>query len=47
MTEHSLKPVATRLKELLKTTTVLFAEDSMAADDAVAAMQPGQVLLLE
>eukprot|EP00977_Amphora_coffeiformis_P003097 scaffold578_cov167-Amphora_coffeaeformis.AAC.44 len=46
MSDASLRPVAARLEELLKT-KVLFAEDSMAADDSVAALQPGQVLLLE
>ena len=46
MSDASLRPVAARLEELLKT-KVLFAEDSMAADESVAALQPGQVLLLE
>ena len=46
MAEHSLRPVAARLEELLKT-SVLFAEDSMAADDSVNSLQSGQVLLLE
>ena len=47
MKEHSLAPVATRLAELLKDTTVAFAPDALAADAQVAALQPGHVLLLE
>ena len=46
MAEHSLRPVAARLEELLQV-PVAFAEDSMAADGAVANLQAGQVLLLE
>lgn len=46
MSGDSLRPIAARLEELLKT-TVLFAEDSMAADQDVAQLKPGQVLLLE
>ena len=46
MSEFSLRPVAARLEELLQT-TVLFAEDSMAAEASVAQLKGGQVLLLE
>ena len=51
--ELTLKPVAIRLSELLNdgssTTRVVvkFAEDCLAADDMVASLEPGQVLLLE
>ena len=44
--EFSLKPVADHLGELLGK-PVAFAPDCMAADDAVAALKPGDVLLLE
>ena len=44
--EFSLKPVADHLGELLGK-PVAFAPDCMAADDAVAALKPGEVLLLE
>ena len=46
MKEHSLAPVATRLGELLKV-SVAFSPDALAAEDQVATLQPGQVLLLE
>ena len=46
MIQFSLRPVAARLEELLKT-TVLFAEDAMAADTSVSSLKAGQVLLLE
>ena len=44
--EFSLKPVAEHLGELLGK-PVAFAPDCMAADEAVAALKPGDVLLLE
>ena len=44
--EFSLKPVADHLGELLGK-PVAFAPDCMAADEAVAALKPGDVLLLE
>ena len=44
--EFSLKPVAEHLGEPLGK-PVAFAPDCMAADDAVAALKPGDVLLLE
>ncbi|MBQ7188772.1 MAG: phosphoglycerate kinase [Kiritimatiellae bacterium] len=44
--EFSLKPVADHLSKCLGQ-TVGFAPDCMAADDAVAALRPGEVLLLE
>lgn len=51
--EFSLKPVATRLEEILKAEDaskakpVLFAEDCMKADGVIASLEPGQVCLLE
>jgi 3-phosphoglycerate kinase len=39
--------VAARLEELLAGTNVAFAEDCLQADAAVAALLPGQILLLE
>jgi phosphoglycerate kinase len=48
MAEHSLRPVAARLEELMEgNTKVAFAEDCLQADAAVAALSPGQILLLE
>ena len=44
--EFSLKPVAERLSKELNI-DVQFAEDCMAADAQAAALQPGQVLMLE
>ena len=44
--EFTLKPVAELLSTLLGQ-EVKFAPDCMAADDVVAALQPGQVVLLE
>ena len=44
--EFTLKPAAERLAELIGR-EVKFAPDCMAADDAVAALKPGEVLLLE
>ena len=44
--EFSLKPVAEHLAKLLGK-PVAFAPDCMAADDAVAALKPGDVCLLE
>ncbi len=44
--DFSLKPVAQHLEKLLGR-PVAFAEDCLAADDAVQALQPGQVLMLE
>ena len=44
--EFSLKPVAERLSKKLNI-DVQFAEDCMAADAQAAALQPGQVLMLE
>mmetsp|Transcript_16472 Transcript_16472/g.25709 ORF Transcript_16472/g.25709 Transcript_16472/m.25709 type:complete len:414 (+) Transcript_16472:132-1373(+) len=48
----SLQPVATRLQELLgqapeSKASVLFAKDCLDADEQVAQLEPGQVLLLE
>lgn len=52
--ELTLRPVASRLSELLSHSVgasskvdVLFAEDCLNADEVVAALEPGQVLLLE
>ena len=51
--ELTLRPVAARLSELLNDDStgprveVKFAEDCLDADDAVASLEPGQVLLLE
>ncbi|KAL7542011.1 hypothetical protein ACHAXR_011443 [Thalassiosira sp. AJA248-18] len=50
--ELTLRPVAVRLSELLNDGSsprvdVKFAEDCLNADDIVASMEPGQVLLLE
>jgi len=51
--ELTLRPVAIRLSELLNSgvrgpkVTVKFAEDCLDADDIVAGLEPGQVLLLE
>ncbi len=44
--DFSLKPVADYLAKLLKK-TVTFAPDCLAADAAVAALKPGDVLMLE
>ena len=44
--ELTLRPVAARLSELLNL-PVKFAEDCLNADDIVASLGPGQVLLLE
>ena len=44
--EFSLKPVAEHLAKVLGQ-PVAFAADCLAADAEVAALQPGQVLLLE
>ena len=44
--ELTLRPVAARLSNILGI-DVKFAEDCMNADDAVAKLEPGQVLLLE
>lgn len=47
----SLKPVATRLEELMKaegsSLPVLFAEDCLDAQSSVDQLQPGQILLLD
>jgi len=51
--ELTLRPVAIRLSELLNDSgsssmvEVKFAEDCLNADDIVASLEPGQVLLLE
>lgn len=50
--EFSLRPVAQRLEEMMKVENdaslpVLFAEDSLKADDYVSQLQAGQILLLE
>ncbi len=51
--ELTLRPVAVRLSELLNQgglsprVDVKFAEDCLNADDIVASLEPGQVLLLE
>jgi phosphoglycerate kinase len=54
MEELTLKPIAVRLEELLNATAeyttktvVKFAPDCMNAHDEVAALKPGEVLLLE
>lgn len=48
LTDFSLRPIITRLAELLNT-TVLFAEDCIGEDarKQAAGLEPGQVLLLE
>lgn len=47
--QYSLKHLLAHLQKLLPGTTVLFAEDCIGpkAEEAAAALQPGQVLLLE
>ena len=44
--EFSLKPVADYLAKVLGQ-PVAFAPDCMAADDAAAALKPGEILMLE
>lgn len=48
-TKLSLKPVAERLRELVKPTSVQFVGDCVgpAVTDAVKKLQPGQIILLE
>lgn len=44
--KFSLKPIVGHLEELLGQ-TVIFADDCMKAGEAIAAMKPGEVMLLE
>ncbi|KAJ9450156.1 Phosphoglycerate kinase [Diplonema papillatum] len=45
--KYSMRPVQTKLQELLGSVEVLFADDCMNASEAASALRPGQVLLLE